>query len=165
VIGTTLGHYRIVVKIAEGGMGEVYRAHDERLDRDVAVKVFHREVVRDADRLARFEREAKAVAKLAHPNILAIHDFGTDQGTTYAVTGGEQECPPWAEGLRQPWAAQAVPLSARSSSSLERTRLTWSLTRTLRQTAAMRPSGSIRNVERTMPMYSRPAIFFRLHTP
>jgi len=86
LIGRTLGHYRIVEKIGAGGMGEVYRAHDERLDRDVAVKVIHEAVAQDADRLARFEREAKAVAKLDHPNILAIHDFGTDQGVTYAVT-------------------------------------------------------------------------------
>jgi serine/threonine protein kinase/tetratricopeptide (TPR) repeat protein len=85
-IGTTLGHYRIVEQIGAGGMGVVYRAHDERLDRDVAIKVLHESVAQDADRLARFEREAKAVAKLDHPNILAIHDFGTDQGVTYAVT-------------------------------------------------------------------------------
>ncbi len=86
LIGRTLGHYRIVEKIGEGGMGEVYRAHDERLDRDVAIKVLHQAVAQDPDRLARFDREAKAVAKLDHPNILAIHDFGTDQSVTYAVT-------------------------------------------------------------------------------
>jgi len=86
LIGRTLGHYTIVEKIGEGGMGEVYRAHDERLDRDVAVKVIHESVAQDVDRLARFEREAKAVAKLDHPNILAIHDFGTESGVTYAVT-------------------------------------------------------------------------------
>jgi len=86
LIGRTLGHYRIVEKIGEGGMGEVYRAHDERLDRDVAIKVIHEQVAQNAERLARFEREAKAVAKLAHPNILAIHDFGTEGGVTYAVT-------------------------------------------------------------------------------
>jgi serine/threonine-protein kinase len=86
LIGRTLGHYRIVEKIGEGGMGEVYRAHDERLDRDVAIKVLHEAVAQDADRLSRFEREAKAVAKLEHPNILAIYDFGTDQGVNYAVT-------------------------------------------------------------------------------
>ena len=86
MIGATLGHYRITAKIGEGGMGVVYRAHDERLDRDVAIKVLHRDVAKDADRLSRFEREAKAVAKLDHPNILAIHDFGTDEGVTYAVT-------------------------------------------------------------------------------
>jgi len=86
LIGRTLGHYHIVEKIGEGGMGVVYRAHDERLDRDVAIKVLHQDVAQDADRLARFEREAKAVAKLNHPNILAIHDFGTDEGITYSVT-------------------------------------------------------------------------------
>jgi len=85
LIGQTLGHYRIVEKIGEGGMGVVYRAHDERLDRDVAVKVIHEAVAQNADRLARFEREAKVVAKLDHANILAIHDFGTDEGVTYAV--------------------------------------------------------------------------------
>jgi len=86
LIGRTLGHYRIVEKIGEGGMGEVYRAHDERLDRDVAIKVLHQDVAQDADRLARFEREAKAVAKLDHPNILAIHHFGTYEGSPFIVT-------------------------------------------------------------------------------
>jgi serine/threonine-protein kinase len=86
LIGRTLDHYRIVEQIGAGGMGVVYRAHDERLDRDVAVKVLPAEAARDANRLARFGREAKAVAKLAHPNILAIHDFGTAAGVTYTVT-------------------------------------------------------------------------------
>jgi serine/threonine protein kinase len=86
MIGTTFSHYRIVEKIGEGGMGEVYRAHDERLDRDVAVKVLHESVAQDPDRIGRFEREAKAVAKLDHPDILAIHDFGTEGGVTYSVT-------------------------------------------------------------------------------
>jgi len=86
LIGRMLGHYRIVEKIGEGGMGEVYRAHDERLDRDVAIKVLPESVAADSDRLRRFEREAKAVAKLEHPNILAIHDFGTEDGVAYSVT-------------------------------------------------------------------------------
>ena len=86
LIGRTLGHYRIVEKIGEGGMGEVYRAHDERLDRDVAVKVLPEEVAQNPDRLARFEREAKAVAKLSHPNILEIFDFGREDGVSFAVT-------------------------------------------------------------------------------
>ena len=85
MIGTTLGHYRIVEQIGAGGMGVVYRAHDERLDRDVAIKVLPEEVAQDSDRVGRFEREARAVAKLDHPNILAIHDFGTDEGVTYAA--------------------------------------------------------------------------------
>jgi serine/threonine protein kinase/tetratricopeptide (TPR) repeat protein len=86
LIGRTLGHYRIVDKIGEGGMGEVYKAHDERLDRDVAVKVLAERVATSKDRVARFEREAKAIAKLSHPNILEIWDFGTEEGITYAVT-------------------------------------------------------------------------------
>ena len=85
LIGRTLGHYRIVDQIGAGGMGVVYRAHDERLDRDVAIKVLPEEVAGDADRLHRFEREAKAVAHLDHPNILAIHDFGSEDGVAYAV--------------------------------------------------------------------------------
>jgi serine/threonine-protein kinase len=85
MIGTTLGHYGIVEMIGKGGMGVVYRAHDERLDRDVAIKVLREEVAADPDRLRRFELEARVVARLDHPNILAIHDLGTDQGVSYAV--------------------------------------------------------------------------------
>jgi len=91
MIGTTLGHYRIVEKIGAGGMGEVYRAHDERLDRDVAIKVLPAEVSDDPDRLARFEREAKAVAALNHPNIVTLHTIEEADGhrfiTMEYVTG------------------------------------------------------------------------------
>src|ERR1700687_3290528 len=66
-------------------MGEVYRAHDKKLDRDVAIKVLPESVATDPDALARFEREARAVAALSHPNILAIHDFATFEGISYAV--------------------------------------------------------------------------------
>jgi serine/threonine-protein kinase len=86
LIGRTLGHYRIVDMIGEGGMGEVYRAHDKRLDRDVAIKVLPEEVAGNPDRLRRFEREAKAVAALSHPNILEIFDFDAEGDVTYAVT-------------------------------------------------------------------------------
>ncbi len=88
LIGRTLGHDRIVDKIGEGGMGEVYRALDERLDREVAVKVLPAEVSDDLDRLARFEREAKAVARLDHSNILAIHDFVTSDGRVKVLDFG-----------------------------------------------------------------------------
>ncbi|MEJ2189589.1 MAG: protein kinase, partial [Acidobacteriota bacterium] len=86
LIGETLGHYRIFEKIGEGGMGEVYRAHDERLDRDVAIKVLLKEVSEKPDRLERFEREAKAVAKLAHPNILDVYELGEHEGRPYMAT-------------------------------------------------------------------------------
>jgi serine/threonine protein kinase len=77
LIGRTLGHYRIVERIGEGGMGEVFRAHDEKLDRDVAIKVLPEAVTQDAGRLARFEQEAKALAALNHPNITTVHGFET----------------------------------------------------------------------------------------
>ncbi len=93
VIGTTLGPYRVLEKLGEGGMGEVYRARDARLDRDVALKVLPDAVAADADRLARFEREAKALARIEHPSILTIHEFGHDapaggtgRATHFAVT-------------------------------------------------------------------------------
>jgi eukaryotic-like serine/threonine-protein kinase len=85
VSGSHLGRYRIMAPLGAGGMGEVYRATDSRLDRQVAIKVLPPQFVLDKDRLARFEREAKAVAALSHPNILGIHDFGTEQGQNFAV--------------------------------------------------------------------------------
>jgi TolB-like protein len=83
--GTRLGAYEILAPLGAGGMGEVYRARDGKLDRDVAIKVLPQSVAADPDTLARFEREAKAVAALSHPNILSIFDFGAQAGTTYAV--------------------------------------------------------------------------------
>src|SRR5258707_12374630 len=82
---TRLGPYEIVALLGAGGMGEVYRARDTRLGREVAIKVLPDLYASNPDRLARFEREAKAVAALSHPNILAIHDYGTDGNVTYAV--------------------------------------------------------------------------------
>jgi TolB-like protein/Flp pilus assembly protein TadD len=81
-----LGPYEIVAPLGAGGMGEVYRARDERLERDVAIKVLPEAVAGDPDRLARFEREARALAQLSHPAILSIFDFGKTGETTYAVT-------------------------------------------------------------------------------
>ncbi|MEX0880415.1 MAG: serine/threonine-protein kinase, partial [Thermoanaerobaculia bacterium] len=83
--GTLLGPYEILSLLGSGGMGEVYRARDKKLDRDVAIKVLPVSVAGNPDRLARFEREAKVVAALSHPNILAIHDFGNQDGIAYAV--------------------------------------------------------------------------------
>ena len=84
-LGTRLGPYELLSRIGAGGMGEVYRARDVRLGREVAVKVLPESFAGDAEALARFEREARAVASLSHPNILALHDYGSDGGVTYAV--------------------------------------------------------------------------------
>src|ERR1044071_1901104 len=83
--GTRCGSYEIAAPLGAGGMGEVYRARDTKLNRDVAVKVLPEALAADPDALARFEAEAHAVAALSHPHILAIHDFGREDGTTYAV--------------------------------------------------------------------------------
>ena len=83
--GARLGPYKILAPIGAGGMGEVFRARDTKLDRDVAIKVLPASLAGDTDALARFDREAKAVAALSHPNILAIHDFGEAAGVHYAV--------------------------------------------------------------------------------
>ena len=84
-IHSHLGPYEIHAPIGAGGMGEVYRARDARLERDVAIKVLPAQLAQDAHALARFYREVRAVAALSHPNILTIYDIGTDQGVTFAV--------------------------------------------------------------------------------
>jgi eukaryotic-like serine/threonine-protein kinase len=84
--GTKLGPYEIVVLVGAGGMGEVYRARDSRLKRDVAVKVLPRALSLDADRLRRFEQEALATAALNHPNVLAVYDIGSSEGAPYVVS-------------------------------------------------------------------------------
>jgi len=84
--GSKLGPYEIVSLLGAGGMGEVYRARDSRLKRDVAVKVLPQALSLDADRLRRFEQEALATAALNHPNILAVFDIGTHEGAPYVVS-------------------------------------------------------------------------------
>ncbi len=84
--GSRLGRYEILAPLGAGGMGEVYRARDPHLARDVAIKVLPEEMAGDASALARFEREAKSIAALSHPNILAIFDVGREGGTSYVVT-------------------------------------------------------------------------------
>ena len=82
---TRLGPYQVIAPLGTGGMGEVYRARDTRLGREVAIKVLPEAIAHDADRRARFEREARAVAALTHPNILSIYDYGSEGAVTYAV--------------------------------------------------------------------------------
>jgi serine/threonine protein kinase len=85
MIGKTLSHYQITSQLGKGGMGEVYQAKDQKLGRDVAIKVLPEEFARDADRLARFEREAKLLASLNHPNIAAIYGLEEAEGTNFLV--------------------------------------------------------------------------------
>src|ERR1039458_5842579 len=84
--GTKLGPYEILVPIGAGGMGEVYRARDIRLGRDVAIKVLTESFVHDPERLRRFEQEARSVAALNHPNIVALYDIGAQDGRPYLVS-------------------------------------------------------------------------------
>ena len=84
--GTRLGAYEIVAPIASGGMGEVYRAHDQRVGRDVAIKVLPQRLARDDDARARLTREAKAVAAISHPNVLALYEFEQEGELSYVVT-------------------------------------------------------------------------------
>jgi len=102
--GTRLGTYEILSPLGAGGMGEVYRARDTKLDRDVAVKVLPADLANDPEALSRLEREARAVAQLSHPNILAIYDFGRHGETAYAVTELLE-----GETLRQRLAQGALP--------------------------------------------------------
>src|ERR1700694_2994402 len=85
--GARLGPYEILSPLGAGGMGEVYRARDTRLSRDVAIKILPAELAADGDALARFEREATAGAALLHPNILSIFDFETQVGQSSSFPG------------------------------------------------------------------------------
>src|SRR5262245_35685889 len=83
--GMRLAHYQILAPLGAGGMGEVYRARDNRLDRDVAIKVLPERLAHAPDALERFGREAKALAALSHPNLVTIFDVGADQDISFAV--------------------------------------------------------------------------------
>src|SRR6266852_1889541 len=84
--GVRLGPYEVLAPLGAGGMGEVWKARDARLGREVAIKVLPPSFSRDPDRLRRFEQEAKAAGLLNHPNITAVHDIGMHEGAPYIVT-------------------------------------------------------------------------------
>ncbi len=96
MIAKTVGPYRVLEKLGEGGMGEVYKARDTKLDRDVALKILPDAFVNDPERLARFQREAKVLASLNHPNIAAIYDL-EESGNSPALVLEYVEGPTLAE--------------------------------------------------------------------
>jgi eukaryotic-like serine/threonine-protein kinase len=85
MIGKTLAHYEITSQLGKGGIGEVYQAKDQKLGCDVTIKVLPKEFARDADRVARFQREAKLLASLNHPNIAAIYGLEESSGANFLV--------------------------------------------------------------------------------
>ena len=100
----TIANYEVISKIGEGGMGEVYRARDTKLGRDVAIKVLPAALSADAERLRRFEQEAQAAGALNHPNILVIFHIGTHEGAPYIVSELLE-----GETLRERMAGTALP--------------------------------------------------------
>lgn len=84
-IGQTLGKYHLLARLGSGGMGTVYKAHQPRLDRTVAIKILHPHLAEEADFITRFEREAIAIARLNHPNIVKVFDFDAENGHYYMV--------------------------------------------------------------------------------
>ncbi len=118
--GTTLGPYQVTAKIGEGGMGEVYRARDTKLDRDVALKVLPEAFTHDPDRLARFEREAKVLASLNHPNIGHIYGLEEAEGQK-ALVLELVEGPTLAERIKQgPIPVdEALPIAKQIAEALE----------------------------------------------
>ena len=118
--GTKLGHYEILSLLGKGGMGEIWRARDTKLGREVAIKTLPEEFARDADRLARFEREAKLLASLNHHNIAAIYGL-EDAGTTKALVMELVEGPTFADRIGQGpiLVSEALPVAKQIAEALE----------------------------------------------
>src|SRR5438876_7600525 len=114
MIGSALNQYRIAASIGAGGMGEVFRARDTRLNRDVAVKVLPKDFVADADRLRRFEQEAKTLAALNHPNVLTVFDAGVHDGAPYLVSELLE-----GKTLREEMSGGALPVRKATAYALE----------------------------------------------
>ncbi len=95
MVGTTISHYKVLEKIGEGGMGEVYRATDTKLNRDVALKILPEQFASDSQRMARFQREAEVLASLDHPNIGQIYGIGIGSVQKRSELGGGEGSNPW----------------------------------------------------------------------
>ena len=119
-ISSRLGRYEVVAPIGAGGMGEVYRARDSKLGRDVAIKVLPESFVQDTERMARFEREAKVLAALNHPNIAAIYGI-EDSGTADALVMELAEGPTLAERIQHGAIPleEALPIARQIADALE----------------------------------------------
>ena len=146
MIPQTLGHYRIVAKIGEGGMGEVYRARDTKLDRDVALKVLPEAFTSDPERVARFEREAKVLASLNHPNIGAIHG-SEESGETRALVLELIEGPTLADRIAQGAIPidEALPIATQIADALEAAHEAGVIHRDLKPAnVKLRPDGTVK---------------------
>jgi eukaryotic-like serine/threonine-protein kinase len=123
MIGKTLSHYRILEKLGEGGMGEVYRARDSKLNREVALKVLPEVFVKDGERMARFHREAQVLASLNHPNIAAIHGL-EEAGGVRALVMELVEGPTLADRMAQESIPldEALPIARQIADALRRER-------------------------------------------
>ena len=145
--GQRLGAYEIVAPLGAGGMGEVYRARDTRLDGQVAIKVLPASIAASPDALARFEREARAVAALSHPNILAIYDFGQTPEADLRGDGAarRRDAARAARGGRAAAAQGGRHRRAgRARRSRRRTTGTSSIATSSRRTSSSRPTGSVK---------------------
>jgi serine/threonine protein kinase len=118
--GTRLGAYEVVSLLGEGGMGQVYRAHDTKLNRDVALKILPDAFAADGDRLARFQREAQVLASLNHPNIAHIYGF-EDSGNTHALVLELVDGPTLADRIAKGSIslAEALPIAKQIADALE----------------------------------------------
>ncbi len=125
MIGTTLGHYKVTSKLGHGGMGEVYRAEDSKLKREVALKIQGSDLSSDPEALARFQREAESVAALNHPNIVTLFSVEEDSGTHFLTMelvegkGLDQLIPPGGMALDRVFEF-AIPLAAALSAAHEK---------------------------------------------
>jgi len=160
LIGRVVGHYRIDARVGAGGMGDVYRAHDRKLERPVALKWLPRVMAGDADRLRRFHAEAKAASSLNHPHILVVHDFGDEDGVPFMVTEFVE-----GESLRARLArgsiplAQAVEIGAQVADALAAAHARGIVHRDVKPDNIMlRPDGHVKVLDFGLAKVSAPAI-------